>query len=415
MPQPVIVHLVHHYGMAWGLGMPGNAHGPREDRIVGHGLLYGHRGPDVLDRHRVPCGPNRHQGVDRHAPDMCALVAIGSPGSQGCERLPDKSVDRPLMGGPMHPLIRDRAAPCLQPGVERVPGDKPSASERIAFDVLHATLDLALRPRPIRLTGPRRIAVVAGEGLKDRVPLHVTLPTPEHQGAGIVIQTGQWHTSEVPKGALMAVQQRAQLLMRIGPHPQPPRITQRQYEQMDPFAALADPDAKLAKVYLGLLTRAGLITHRRHRRPGYLGPPWPDRASHLLHTAREAQPLQLAMEHHRIPAHFRPTLGQSLEIGIHAARPWPPLARAPLPQPPPALDRLAIHAQLPREGLHAFAPRQSGQHLLYRVCSQHRLLPAMCDTRAGAYRIRGGLGHVALLLRWGGGGISDDHRGGSFT
>src|SRR5437870_8494472 len=33
--QPVIVHLVHHDGVAGSLGMPVNAHGPREDRIVG--------------------------------------------------------------------------------------------------------------------------------------------------------------------------------------------------------------------------------------------------------------------------------------------------------------------------------------------------------------------------------------------
>jgi len=51
---------------------------PREDRIVGRSLLYGYRGPDVLDRHRVLCGPNRHQGVGRHVPDMRALVVIGS-------------------------------------------------------------------------------------------------------------------------------------------------------------------------------------------------------------------------------------------------------------------------------------------------------------------------------------------------
>ena len=59
-----------------------------------------------------------------------------------------------------------------------------------------------------------------------------------------------------------------------------------------------------------------------------------------------------------------------------------------------------VSGQLPA----GLSPRtvQSGQHLLHRVCFQHRLLPALCDTRAGAYRMHGGLGHASFLIGEGG-------------
>ena len=363
----MIVRPVHHDGVAWGLGMPGNAHGPREERIVGRGLLDGHRRPDVLDRHRVPRGPNRHQGVGRHAPDLLALVLIGGSGPQRRERLAGKPLDGPLMGGAVDPLIRDRGHPVLQPGIERVPRHKPPTGERVALDVLHSALHLALRPRPVRLTRSRRHPVVAREVVKDRVPVDLPLATPKHQRARIVIQTGERHAAEMAEGALMAIQQRTQPLVRIGPDPQPPGIAQRYDKQMDALAPLPEPDAELPKVDLRLFARPGLIAHGRDGRPTRVGPPRADRPTHLLHPAGEAEPLELAMQHHRIPPHFRATLGQSVSVRIHAARPRTPLAWPPLSQPPPAFDGLAIHAQLPRDGLDAFAPRQSGQHLLHRV------------------------------------------------
>ena len=93
--------------------------------------------------------------------------------------------------------------------------------------------------------------------------MDLQLGTPEHQRAGIVIQTGERHAAEMAEGAFMAVEQRTQPLVRTGLDPQPPRIAQRQDEQMDARTVLADPDAELAEVHLGLLARARLIPHGR--------------------------------------------------------------------------------------------------------------------------------------------------------
>jgi hypothetical protein len=87
----------------------------------------------------------------------------------------------------------------------------------------------------------------------------------------------------------------------------------------------------------------------------------------LLHPAGEAEPLELAMEHHRIPPDFRATLGQSVSVQIHAARPRTPLAWPPLSQPPPPLHGVTIHPELARNGLDLLAPRESRQHLLHGV------------------------------------------------
>src|SRR5438132_9170192 len=101
------------------------------------------------------------------------------------------------MGGAMHPLIRDRAAPFLQPGVERVPRSEPSTGERVALDVLHPALHLALRPGPIGLTRPRGIPIVAREVLDHRMPPDLAFPAAEDQRTRIVVQTGERHAPEV--------------------------------------------------------------------------------------------------------------------------------------------------------------------------------------------------------------------------
>jgi hypothetical protein len=89
----------------------------------------------------------------------------------------------------------------------------------------------------------------------------------------------------------------------------------------------------------------------------------------MLHPTGEAEPLELAMEHHRIPPDFRATLGQLVSVRIHAAQPRTPLAWPPRSQLPPPLDGLAIHPELAGNGLDLLASRQSGQHLLHRVFS----------------------------------------------
>lgn len=96
-------------------------------------------------------------------------------------------------------------------------------------------------------------------------------------------------------------------------------------------ALLADPYVQLAEVHLGLLTGARLIADGRQRSPARLGSPGIDRPPHLLDPTGEAESLELAMQHHRVPAYCWATLCQLLQLRSHTAWPCPPLARVPLP------------------------------------------------------------------------------------
>ena len=133
--------------------MPGNAHGPREDRIVGRGLCT------------VTVVPTYWTGTEYRAAPIDTKASYARAGRVRARRDREPGPGERLRqigrsaahGGPMHPLIRDRVAPCLQPGVERVPGEnrRPASALRLTYFTPLSTLPFV---RPIRLTGPRRIA-----------------------------------------------------------------------------------------------------------------------------------------------------------------------------------------------------------------------------------------------------------------
>src|SRR6516165_6669897 len=105
------------------------------------------------------------------------------------------------------------------------------------------------------------------------------------------------------KGALMAIEQARQLFVAISVSKQPPRIAQRQHEQMDGLQLLANPDPQLAVVDLGLFAGPSLEPHRRQLCPFALGPMGFEIALHLLITADKPQapPVRGAAPHHSTP------------------------------------------------------------------------------------------------------------------
>ena len=75
----------------------------------------------------------------------------------------------------MDARVGDLGAPALEPVIQFLPRGEAPACQRVALDVLHPALDLALGARPVRLTGPRRETVVAGKILEQGMPQYLVL------------------------------------------------------------------------------------------------------------------------------------------------------------------------------------------------------------------------------------------------
>src|SRR5216684_2559006 len=128
-----------------------------EDLVMAGALVDTDDQPDVFDR---------DQGVIGHAAQLYPFVAIRRPGAQRRQLFAGEALDRPLVRGSMNTQVGDFDTPAFEPVVELLPRAKTPARQRVALDVLHAALDLALGPRPIGLAGPRREAVITGKVLE---------------------------------------------------------------------------------------------------------------------------------------------------------------------------------------------------------------------------------------------------------
>src|SRR5260370_12930512 len=148
----------------------------------------------------------------------------------------------------MDAQVGDLGAPALEPAVEFLPRGEAPTRQRIALDVLHPALDLALGARPVRLAGPRGEAVVTGKVLEQRMPQYLVLAAPQHQRARIVVQAAERHAATVSKRALVAGEQSGQPFVAIPPGQQTPRIAQREHEQGYRLRLLSDPDPELAGI-----------------------------------------------------------------------------------------------------------------------------------------------------------------------
>jgi hypothetical protein len=84
------------------------------------------------------------------------------------------------------------------------------------------------------------------------------------------------------EGPLMTIEQRTEPFMRIGRSPQSTGVPEGEHKDVDDFQSVADPEAGLAKVHLGLLARVRLKPHRRHGRPCPIGVERLNRPLHLL-------------------------------------------------------------------------------------------------------------------------------------
>lgn len=82
--------------------------------------------------------------------------------------------------------VRDLAHPASQLRLEGRPALEAAAGHGIALDVSDTAFVLALCARPIRRTGPRLEAPVAGEGVKARVEAHF----PDARGVALDLRPG---------------------------------------------------------------------------------------------------------------------------------------------------------------------------------------------------------------------------------
>ena len=157
------------------------------------------------------------------------------------------------------------------------------------------------------------------------------------------------------EGPFMPIEQRTEPFMRIGRRPQAPGVPEGEHKDVDDFQPLANPEAGLAKIHLGLLAGVRLKPHRRHGRPRPIGPERLNRPLHLLIGPRESQRLQFPMEHPAVPIHFRAAALQKAPIGIDLTGAVSRWAGTPAPQPLPPLHGIAGHTELPRNGFDRLA------------------------------------------------------------
>ena len=82
------------------------------------------------------------------------------------------------------------------------------------------------------------------------MPHHPVLAAAQHQRARVIVEAAKRDPAKVAKGTLVAVEQARQFFVAIGVSKQPPRIAQRQHEQMDGLQPLAKPNPELAVIDL---------------------------------------------------------------------------------------------------------------------------------------------------------------------
>lgn len=286
--QPAIVRPIQHHRMACALGMPRDADPTREDLIVVTGFLHVDGRPDILHGDGIARGRDGDERIGWDSPQAHPFVVIGGPPTQGRECLPSEPLKRPLMSRPMDSLIGHRHRPLLQPGVQGLPGGKAAASQGIALHICHAAFDFALRLRPIRLTGSRREAIAPRKILPDWMPEHAALAPTHDERPRVIVQTLQRHAAKMLEGPLMPIEQRTEPFMRIGRRPQSAGVPEREHKDVEDFQPVANPEAGLAKVHLGLLARVRLKPHRRHGRPRSIEPKRLNRPLHLLIGPRKS-------------------------------------------------------------------------------------------------------------------------------
>jgi hypothetical protein len=130
---------------------------------------------DVLVRHGVSIGIDIDQAIRgdlARARQRCGRDELER---QQCRRFRRKAVDRPLVRGAVDPHVGDLSHPLLEVGLQSLERSEAHARERVALDVLHATLDLPLRPRAEGSARFRHRAVQAAEGQERFGKAHAVL------------------------------------------------------------------------------------------------------------------------------------------------------------------------------------------------------------------------------------------------
>src|SRR5262249_4353260 len=154
---------LHRDAEAWPFEMAGDHRLTGADLVVRRGLGDRDDRADVLYGDGVAPGRDGDQGI-RGDPSLSRLrVVIRRAALERRQGFAGEAGGGARVRRAVAPLVRDRDAPLLEPGVQRVPRGEPATRQAIALDVLHAGLHLALGLCPVRLARPRREPVVTRE------------------------------------------------------------------------------------------------------------------------------------------------------------------------------------------------------------------------------------------------------------
>jgi hypothetical protein len=115
----------------------------------------------------------------------------------------------------------------------------------------------------------------------------------QHDGPRIVVEDLSRATAEVPKRALVTIQQGRDPLVWVGSSKQSTRESQRHHEQVGTLPFVANPQRLAAPVHLGLVPGAGLEADRCRFQTPLLRPPRPHPAFDHLVAARPAAIVKL--------------------------------------------------------------------------------------------------------------------------
>jgi hypothetical protein len=107
------------------------------------------------------------------------------------------------------------------------------------------------------------------------------------------------------------------------------------------------------------------------------------------------------MQHRSVPANFRPTPLDELDVRIDRARPLAALPWLPAADSQPAPHRLAIHRQLSRDLSRAFAPLPPRHYLLHQIRAHHLPLRRSHRSRRKSYSFPVLFHLSSSSVRWG--------------
>src|SRR5690606_6075094 len=220
-----------------------------------------HHAADRPGRHAVSRAGQAHMTIGLHLADQELTRVEAWDGGRRPERLDlvGVPIDRSLPGGAVNPDVRHALNPSIELRVQVGQGGEGPAGEERALEVLHARLDLALRPRPVRRAGDGQAAVMLAEVKESAVEPDLLAKRVAIDG-GLHVVDQQLLRNAQPLERLPETREQHRLL-HAGREPseEHPRETQHEHEGVELLSLSIDVDrSALAPVELRLPARQGL-------------------------------------------------------------------------------------------------------------------------------------------------------------